>query len=166
MSQPRPGQSLLAFHLPRINPRPSRSRRGAHAQQLAVRGWLSPLAIAVAALAAIQALTGTVDLPGSILAGHSVPGLAHAAAGLLSVVPLVWHVRLPRTGLCGMAAERRRFSAMNPSFQAIQKNFAADRGAEETRYSRVSRPDLAVCRRQGHSQPIAVSAGNAGRRVV
>ncbi len=27
-----------------------------------------------------------------------------------------------------------RFSAMNPSFQAIQKNFAADRGAEETRY--------------------------------
>ena len=41
--QPRPEQSLLAFHLPRIQPASLAKRGGGwHAQQLAVGGWLSP----------------------------------------------------------------------------------------------------------------------------
>ncbi len=61
-------------------------------QQLAAQGWVSPLAITVAGLAAVQTITGVwVYLsPFSSLAQFQV--LLHTAAGLLFLVPFAWYV--------------------------------------------------------------------------
>ncbi len=62
------------------------------AQQLAVRGWTSWLAIAVAALAALQTITGLWIYLAPFSATTQFQVIAHTVGGVAFVVPFVWYV--------------------------------------------------------------------------
>jgi hypothetical protein len=60
-----------------------------------------------------------------------------------------------------------RFSAMNPPFQAVQRNFAAERGAAETRYcAGLSRSNFAVRWFKRHPPVELIGAWDAGGLLV
>jgi hypothetical protein len=141
---------LRRRHAARTNPELAAAmrrffRRGA--------GWLAPAAATVIAAAALWP-RGPVELPppeGYHLSSYLeqfeeyrgnpfAPAYARTESGKF-IAPEV----LSGSASCGTSGcheeilaewlpSAHRFSAMNPPFQAVQRNFAADRGPAETRY--------------------------------
>ncbi len=69
-----------------------RKPTGVPLHQLAAKGWASPLAICVAGLVAIQAITGLWIYLAPFSASSQLQVLLHTAAGLLFVLPFGWYL--------------------------------------------------------------------------
>ncbi|PTY06103.1 hypothetical protein DB347_11655 [Opitutaceae bacterium EW11] len=133
-------------------------RDGAFVRRLRSRGWSlagigAALALGLGICARqVRPLPATQPVP----AGYSLPGFAQSFAeyrgspfapsyARTAGGTLVSSDTLAHSASCGTAGcheqilaewepSAHRFSAMNPPFQAVQRTFARDRGAAETRY--------------------------------
>lgn len=72
-------------------PAPAQSGHEASPNEIAVRGWASPLAISVMALILIQAVTGLWIYLAPFSVGSQFQVLLHVAAGVAAVGPYLWY---------------------------------------------------------------------------